>query len=252
MNFGSSFCLQYFAGIFELAPFIQTLHMEPCSGINLPEQATRPRISLGNVTTLSLAQGNTPNNAVKWIVGDCGQLKYFRYYGLEYPTMDPVNPREMIQILRCHEDSLLGISLLLGAKSLSEFKLSISMPPFADGEQIVSLKNFSKLQMLDINVLSILFPRAGTPDYHTHVLKDMLPQSIKYFRFTTPQKECMANIDTVADYRADCFPHLQYVYVRNSSKAFPEKEKAFDLKEIEDVRKKLLGVKVRFKHVEVA
>ncbi|KAL6802762.1 hypothetical protein GGI42DRAFT_360449 [Trichoderma sp. SZMC 28013] len=234
MNFGSSFSLQYFAGIFELAPFITTLHMDPCSGINLSEQFARPRISLGNVTTLSLTQGDTPNNAVKWIVGDCVQLKHFRYHGLEYPAMDRVTPREIIEILRLHKDNLLSISLLLKAKTKSDFDLSISMPLFAD------------------DVLSILFPRADAPDYHTHVLKVMLPQSIKNFRFTTPQKECIANLDTVADYRAEFFPHLQSIYLTNSSKVFPEQEKAFDPNEIEALRKKLKNAKVQFKHVELA
>ncbi|KAF3062959.1 hypothetical protein CFAM422_010516 [Trichoderma lentiforme] len=71
MNLGSSYSLQYFAGIFKLAPSIDTFHMDPCSGIDLPRQImTRPQVSLANVTTLSLAQGNTPSNAVKWMVRD--------------------------------------------------------------------------------------------------------------------------------------------------------------------------------------
>lgn len=80
----------------------------------------------------------------------------------------------------------------------------------------------------------------------------MLPQSIKNFRFTTPQKECIANLDTVADYRAEFFPHLQSIYLTNSSKVFPEQEKAFDPNEIEALRKKLKNAKVQFKHVELA
>ncbi|KAK4076700.1 uncharacterized protein Triagg1_4303 [Trichoderma aggressivum f. europaeum] len=147
MNFGGSFCLQYFAAIFELAPSIETLHMNPCSGINLLEQVARPRISLANVTTLSLNQGDTPTNAVRWMVGDCAQLQHFRYFGSEFPAMDGVTPREIIQILQLHKDNLISLSILLKARTWSEFNLSTCMPLFADGEQIVSLKDFSKLEV---------------------------------------------------------------------------------------------------------
>ncbi|PKK52433.1 hypothetical protein CI102_4012, partial [Trichoderma harzianum] len=255
MNLGSSYSLQYFAGIFKLAPSIDTLHMDPCSGIDLPRQiTTRPQVSLANVTTLSLTQGNTPSNAVKWMVRDCAQLKHFQYYSSGYPVVNRVTPKEIIQVIRLHKDSLLSLSLLLKAKTTREFNMSIRMPPCADGEQIVSLKAFTKLEILELNAPapSIRFPKANTPGYHTHVLNEMLPQSIKHFRFTTPQKECIANLKTVAYYRANCFPHLRGVYLTNSSRVFPEQETAFDTNEIEAVREKLLNARVRFEHVELA
>ncbi|KKP03750.1 hypothetical protein THAR02_04138 [Trichoderma harzianum] len=252
MNLGSSFCLQYFAGIFELAPFIDTLFMHPCSGIHLPAQIARPRISLVYVTNLILTQGDTPNNSLKWIVGDCAQLKYFRYYISGYKVMNRVIPREVVQSLRSHKDNLLSLELMLKAKTRSEYNMGISMAPCADGEQIVSLKVFSKLEILELNVPSILFPGADAPEYHTHVLKDMLPESIRYFCFITPQKECMANLNTVAYYRADFFPHLRDVYVINSSEVFPEQETAFDTVEIEATREKLWNAGVRFGHLELA
>ncbi|KAM6478629.1 hypothetical protein HDV62DRAFT_382747 [Trichoderma sp. SZMC 28011] len=257
MNLGSSYSLQYFAGIFKLAPSIDTLHMDPCSGIDLPQFylprriTTRPQVSLANVTTLSLIQGNTPSNAVKWMVRDCAQLKHFQYYSSGYPVVNRVTPKEIIHVLRLHKDSLLSLSLLLKAKSTRDFNMGIRMPPCADGEQIVSLKAFTKLEILELNAPSIRFPKADTPGYHTHVLNEILPQSIKHFRFTTPQKECIPNLKTVADYRANRFPHLRSVYLTNSSRVFPE-ETAFDTNEMEAVRDRLLNAGVRFEYVELA
>lgn len=252
MNLGSSYSLQYFAGIFKLAPSIDTLHMDPCSGIDLPRQImTRPRVSLANVTTLSLTQGNTPSNAVKWMVRDCAQLKHFQYYSSGYPVVNRVTLKEITQVLRLHKDSLLSLSLLLKAKTPWEFNMGIRMPPCADGEQILSLEAFTKLEILELNAPSIRFPKADTPGYHTYVLREMLPQSIKHFRFTTPRKECIPNLKTVADYRANRFPHLRSVYLTNSSRVFPE-ETAFDTNEIEAVRESLLNARVRFEYVELA
>ncbi|KAL7905349.1 hypothetical protein GGI35DRAFT_488624 [Trichoderma velutinum] len=253
------FCLQYFAGILELAPRLHTIQMNPSSGLYQYGQIVPPRISLENVTSLSLAGKVSSIREMAMMVGACGQLKSFRYNSPPLVSWVYLVPRDMIQVLLRHKDTLLDISISLEPEGAATHMMLLDETSVAlckDGSQILSLKDFSRLESLEVDGYSILFPKIESPFHHKYVLTDMLPRSIKRFCLTTPQKESVANIDTVADaVLAYSFPALRRIRLIGSFRFFWEPSWSllkFDEEEIEVLRQKLLKVNVNFEYVDLA
>ncbi|KAH6603668.1 hypothetical protein Trco_008443 [Trichoderma cornu-damae] len=245
--------LGYFGGIIQLAPCIREVAMKPCYGLNYAGKDMKDEISLKNVTTLRLNGGHITKSELEWIIRLCGELEVFEYkHHSIYFSLDTdcVTPREVMEILKPHRNTLRSISLDLGRRARQgsdDFDFSRFC---AHGDKILSLKNYSQLEKLQIDGSSVLFPEAQTPGYRTDILTELLPISIRRFYLTNAQKEATANMITLANSIAK-FPLLKYIVLTGNSIEGPlgDIQVIFDKGEIDILRKVLKDNGVRFEVV---
>ncbi|PON25296.1 hypothetical protein TGAM01_v205982 [Trichoderma gamsii] len=203
----------YFGGIIELAPHIRELTISPCYGLYCDEEPKNTRVSLSNVTKLTIDGGHISKPQLESIVSLCGRLESFEfkhhtiYAGLEEIS---VTPRELIEILARHRHSLLSISVDLGQRERHKTDSFCFSGVCEDGDQILSLREFSRLETFKIDGTLILFPEITKPDYHTNILVNLLPRSIRHFQLIDAQYESVANMIRLMDSIAD-FPFLKEV-----------------------------------------
>lgn len=242
--------LAYFGGILELAPNIQQLTMEPCYGLQCDEEQVNDRFSLNHVTNLTLDGGHISRSQLESIVGLCGELEVFDYkYHSIYAGLSHVcvTPREVIEILMPHSKTLRFISLDLGYRERQDPDAFSFSGLCADGDQIVSLKDFPRLETFRVDGTSILFPEVNSLDYHTNILTNMLPASIRRFHLTRTQKEAVENVITLVNSIAD-FPLLEEVVLTGNSANGPlgDDEVIFDEAEVSTLRRMLADIGVQF------
>ncbi|GFP58718.1 hypothetical protein TASIC1_0011008500 [Trichoderma asperellum] len=205
--------LGYFGGVIELAPHIQELTISPCYGLYCDEEPKNDRFSLNNVTNLKLDGGHISKSQLESIVRLCRRLEIFElkhnsmYAGLPEVI---VTPREVIEILALHKHTLRSISVDLGYRE-RRTPDDLSFTGFcADGHQILSLKEFSRLETFKIDGASVLFPEITKSDYHTNVLVNLLPKTIRQFQLINAQYEAVANMICLVESITE-FPLLKEV-----------------------------------------
>ncbi|UKZ64140.1 uncharacterized protein TrAtP1_005358 [Trichoderma atroviride] len=203
----------YFGGIIELAPHIRELTISPCYGLYCDEEPKNTRFSLSNVTKLTIDGGHISKTQLESIVRLCGQLESFEfkhhtiYAGLQEIS---VTPRELIEILALHKHTLRSISVDLGHRERQKTGMFCFSGLCDDGDQILSLKEFSQLETFKIDGTSVLFPEVANPDYHTNILVNLLPRSIRHVELIDAQYESVANMIRLIDSVAK-FPFLEEV-----------------------------------------
>ncbi|KAL7788382.1 hypothetical protein V8C37DRAFT_236903 [Trichoderma ceciliae] len=243
--------LGYFGGIIELAPFIRHLIVDPCYGLQCDEEQVNGRFSLNNVTSLKLEGGHLSKSELESIVRLCGELEVFEYkYHSIYAGLGTVcvTPREVVEILMPHNNTLRSISLDLGWRERDQPTFLSFCGICVDGDQIQSLKDFSRLETFRVDGTSVLFPKVQMPGYRSDILTNLLPVSIRRFYLTNAQKESVANMITLADSIAD-FAFLEKVVLTGNGIQGPlgEGEVILDESEINTLRKMLEDNGVQFK-----
>ncbi|KAK4067393.1 uncharacterized protein Triagg1_7573 [Trichoderma aggressivum f. europaeum] len=207
--------LGYFGGILELAPSIREIKCDPIYGFHGSEKLMNDRMILDNVTRLYLKGGHISRRQLNEIVSRCQALEYFKYtYHSIYAGLEEecVTPREVIDVLRDHHhnDTLRSVYIdLRWRERRSTDELSFS-GLCTDGDQILSLKDFSRLESFHVDGSSVLFPAVQTPGYRTDIVTNMLPGSIRRFQLTNAQGESVANVMTLATSLTE-FPFLEEV-----------------------------------------
>lgn len=245
--------LGYFEGIFGLAPNVRQLTMDPCYGLHCDERHVNDCMVLDNVTSLQLNGGHLSKHQLESIVSRCRALETFKYkYYSIYAGLKEVcvTPREVIEMLRQHNhnDTLHSIHLNLGWRERRLPDDITFSGTCADGDQILSLKDFSRLETFYVDGSSVLFPTVQTPGYRTNILTNMLPSSICHFLLTNAQKESVVNVMSLADSIAD-FPLLEEIVLTGNSMGGPlgDEEVVLDDSEINMLCKILDENGVRFK-----
>ncbi|RFU79392.1 hypothetical protein TARUN_2847 [Trichoderma arundinaceum] len=247
--------LGYFGGIIELAPYIREITMSPCYGLQCDEKHVNNRLTLKNVTNLQLDGGHISKLELESIVRLCGGLENFDYgYHSIYAGLSHacVTPREVIEILMPHNNTLRSISINLGWRE-REHPTSFSFSGLCtDGDQIISLKNFSRLETFRVDGTSLLFPEVQKPGYHTNILINLLPTSIRCFHLANAQRESVANLITLTDSIAD-FPFLKEISLTGNSVNGPlgEEEVVLDESEMSTLRKILSDKGIKFEEMSV-
>ncbi|KAL7937809.1 hypothetical protein V8C35DRAFT_277281 [Trichoderma chlorosporum] len=239
---GTWISLGYFGGILELAPNVRELVTDPIYEFHCEKMPLSDRVVLDNIVHLRLKGGQISRRQLQELVSRCRALESFKYtYHYVYMSPDEkcVTPREAIEILRQHSDTLRSISLGLETR---ERRSGLSFyGECVDGEQILSLKDFSRLEFFHVDGSSVLFPEVQTPGYRTDILTNMLPSSIRQFELPNAQKESAANAITLATSIAD-FPLLEEVLLTANMADGPlgSDEVKFDELEI-DMLSRILG-----------
>lgn len=227
----------YFGGIIELAPHIQELTISPCYGLHCDEDPKNNRLSLSNVTSLTLDGGHISKSQLESIVRLCTRLEIFEfkhqtiYAGLQDIS---VTPREVIEILAQHKHTLRSISVDLGQRERRKPDELCFSGFCEDGDQIISLKEFTRLETFKIDGSSVLFPEITKPGYHTNILVNLLPTSIRSFRLIDTQYESVANMIRLIDSVAE-FPFLEDVTLTGNTAGGPlgEDKVEFDKHELD-------------------
>ncbi|UKZ80874.1 hypothetical protein TrVFT333_008639 [Trichoderma virens FT-333] len=245
--------LGYFGGILELAPNVREIIGDPIYGAYCDEPNVNNRMILDNVTSLQLKGGHITRHQLQEMVSRCRALEHFTYkYHSIYAGLEIcVTPREVIEALRqCnHNNTLRSIRVDMGYRERrSPDDLSFT-GKCDDGEQILSLKDFSRLETFHVDGTSVLFPTVETPGYSTDILTKMLPGSIRRFQLTHAAVESAANLISLAQLIAD-FPLLEEVSLTGNSAEGPlgDKEVEFDESEITVLRNTLEDNGVRFNY----
>lgn len=222
-SFGHEDCrevsFKYFEGVIALAPNIRTIRAHPC--FDQPKYAPGSPINIKNVTDLRFKSGHLSAPALRAIISPCERLEVFQYcYNTMYAGLDPecATPREVVDILSQHKDSLRYLDLDLGSRE--EHRGGWYFGLCIEGQEIVSLKMFSCLETFKIDGSSILFPEVGTDKYNTNILTEMLPQSIRTLHLRDTQKEAVANLITLTD-SLEYFPHLSEIYLAGNENGGP-------------------------------
>ncbi|KAL7919561.1 hypothetical protein ACQKWADRAFT_300814 [Trichoderma austrokoningii] len=203
----------YFGGIIELAPHLRNLTISPCYGLYCDEEPKNTRFALSSVVNLTLDGGHMSKSQLETMVRLCGQLETFEfnnqtiYSGLQSMS---VTPRELIEILALHKHSLRSISVDLGQRQRQKMGGFYFSGVCEEGEQILSLQEFSRLETFKIDGSSILFPEITNPGYHTNTLVNLLPKSIRRFQLIDAQYESVANMIRLVVSVAE-FPFLEDV-----------------------------------------
>ncbi|KAL6827275.1 hypothetical protein J3E69DRAFT_333536 [Trichoderma sp. SZMC 28015] len=237
--------LGYFGGILELAPGVTEITGDPIYGFHCNEKNVNDRMILDNVTRLYLKGGHISRRQLKEIVSRCQALEYFKYtYHSIYAGLgeDCVTPREIVDMLRehNHNDTLRSVYIDLGFRERA-FTDTLSFSGLcSDGDQILSLKDFPRLENFHVDGSSVLFPAVQTPEYRTDILINMLPGSIRRFQLTNTQGESVANMMTLATSLTD-FPFLKEIFLTGNSTNGPlgDEEVKLDESEMSLLRKAL-------------
>lgn len=229
--------LGYFGGIIELAPHIQKLTISPCYGLYCDEKPKNDRFTLNNVTNLTLDGGHISKSELASIVRLCRRLEIFElkhhtiYAGLQDVS---VTPREVIEILAQHKHTLRSVSIDLGHRERRTTD-NLSFSGFCEnGDQILSLKEFPRLETFKVDGTSLLFPEVTKADYRTNILVDLLPKSIRRFQLINAQFEAAANMIRLVESIAE-FPFLEEVTLTGNPAGGPlgEDEVEFDKHELD-------------------
>ncbi|PNP53780.1 hypothetical protein THARTR1_05904 [Trichoderma harzianum] len=229
--------LGYFGGILELAPGVRELKGDPIYGFHCNEKLRNDRMILDNVTRLYLKGGQISKRQLEKIVSRCQALEHFKYtYHSIYVGLEEecVTPRELIDVLRehHHNDTLRSVYIDLGWRQRTAAEHLSFTGLCGDGDQILSLKGFSRLENFHVDGSSVLFPAVQTPGYRTDILINMLPCSIRRFQLTNTQGESVANMMTLATSLTD-FPFLEEVVLTGNSANGPLGEVEVKLDESE-------------------
>lgn len=229
--------LGYFGGILELAPGVTQITGDPIYGFHCNEKNVNDRIILDNVTRLYLKGGHISRRQLNEIVSRCQALEYFKYtYHSIYAGLgeDCVTPREIIDMLRehNHNDTLRSVYIDLGFRERAATDTLSFSGLCSDGDQILSLKDFARLENFHVDGSSVLFPAVQTPGYRTDILINMLPKSIRRFQLTNTQGESVANMMTLATSITD-FPFLKEVFLTGNSTNGPLGDEEVELDESE-------------------
>ncbi|KAK6533048.1 hypothetical protein TWF281_007209 [Arthrobotrys megalospora] len=249
-SFGHEDCrevsFKYFEGVIVLAPNIRTIHGHPC--FDQPRYAPEAPINISNVTELRFKSGHLSATGLRAILSSCERLEIFQYhYDTIYAGLDPgcATPREIVDILSKHKDSLRYIYIDLGSREEHQGGLFFGF--CIEGQEILSLREFSCLETFNIDGSSILFPEAGSKKYHTNILVDMLPRSIRNLRLKDMQKEAATNLVTLTD-SIDSFPQLSEVFLNGNGIGGPlgKFEVIFEESEIDLLRERLTSRGIRF------
>ncbi|KAL7947004.1 hypothetical protein V8C42DRAFT_343902 [Trichoderma barbatum] len=161
-----------------------------------------------------------------------------------------VTGREIIEILEPHKDTIKHIAIDLTENQLFHF---VYTEGCQDGDQILSVRDFSQLQTFEVDGGSVLFPEIELEE-HTYILKEMLPSSLKWFFLTSAQTESVANLHAVADCVSDYFPFLEWIYLASNLDMTLESanEKVFNKGAIYWLHDKLLDAGVSFSFENMA
>ncbi|KAK6504091.1 hypothetical protein TWF506_002303 [Arthrobotrys conoides] len=230
---------KYFEGIIALAPNIRTVLANPC--FDQPTYALEDPVNIKNVTDLRFKSGQLSAQGLRTILSSCDRLEVFQYYcDTIYAGLDPgcATPREIADILSRYKDSLRYLDINLGSRE--EHQGGIYFGLCIEGQEIISLKAFSCLETLKIDGTSVLFPEVGTNKYHTNILTEMLPQSIRTLHLKDMQKEAAKNLITLTD-SLEYFPHLSEIYLAGNGIGGPlgKFEVIFGDSEIQILRERL-------------
>ncbi|KAF3919522.1 hypothetical protein ABW20_dc0101257 [Dactylellina cionopaga] len=235
----------YFDGVFQLAPNLRSVSGRPC--FDQSHYCPKTPIRIANVTELRLRSGHLSATGLRAIVSSCNRLEIFQHSnGSMYAGVDPpcVTPREAVEILALHKDSLRYLDLELSSRE--EHRDEDYNGPCIEGDQIVSLKDFSCLETFNIDGTSILFPEVGSHNYHTDVLVDMLPTSIRSVRFRDVQKEAAANMITLTS-SISRYPFLTEVFlIPNSNGLLGPSVVDFDDSELDILHQRFSDAGVKF------
>ncbi|KAF3113995.1 hypothetical protein TWF569_010303 [Orbilia oligospora] len=237
---------KYFEGIIALAPNIRTILANPC--FDQPIYAPKAPINIKNVTDLRFKSGHLSTQGLTTILSSCERLEVFQYYyDTMYSGLDPgcATPRELIDVLSRYKDSLHYLDINLGSREEHQGGLYFGL--CIEGQEILSLKVFSRLETLKIDGTSVLFPEVGTDKCHTNILTEMLPQSIRTLHLKDMQKEAAANLVTLTD-SLEYFPHLAEIYLAGNEIGGPlgKFEVIFEDSEIQILRERLTSRGISF------
>ncbi|EPS40983.1 hypothetical protein H072_5127 [Dactylellina haptotyla CBS 200.50] len=195
----------YIHGILDLSPNIRSILAEPCDD-PVDYHSDKP-IGIQNVTSLKIS-GCLSKEGLRTIVSSRRSLEVFEHtHHTKYtdPDPPPMTPREAIEILDLHKHFLRVLKLDLRFRN--NHRLDGRCKFCFEGHQIVTLKGFSQLESFEVDGSSILFPQKDDNNYHTEVLVNMLPRSIRCLSLQEVQKEGAANAITLLEHRS-AFPFL--------------------------------------------
>ncbi|PTB81851.1 hypothetical protein M440DRAFT_1305113, partial [Trichoderma longibrachiatum ATCC 18648] len=213
----TSLPIVHYSGFVMISPRLRQLWVEPSSPLEHPWSQPSTNRYLATVRRLVLNLGNLDRDQMRRIVNACGPLTIFHHvYGtLGFERRPSVTPAEMVQILGRHAGTLNSVRLNLAWRhkdGLSEFYTS---PLCYEGEEIRSMKAFSRLETLQLDGSCFLFPWKGDESYHENVFTQLLPSSIRYFGITVALPGTVEHLRSVAMARSE-FPNLRKVYMENT------------------------------------
>ncbi|ETS06258.1 hypothetical protein M419DRAFT_4544 [Trichoderma reesei RUT C-30] len=183
--------LRYFGGILQFAAGLTDLTLRTSFKPPPASVLCDDLMHFRNVTHLDVKGLNWTQRGLDFVVSRCHALVKFRYQSLEVAhgiASPTVTARELIEMLRQHGHNKTLRSLNVDMKYL--------YPPFIcpDGEQVPSLKDFSRLETFCVDGTSIQFPAPGSPDYRTDILTNMLPSCVRHFDLTYAPNESVTNL----------------------------------------------------------
>ncbi|KAH8900571.1 hypothetical protein GQ53DRAFT_675318 [Thozetella sp. PMI_491] len=253
--------LDYFAGLFAVAPNIRTLYADPTYDAFRGEDNPERQLQISNVSELFIHSGIVSSAGLRVIVSSCNRLEKFQFHhhtmysGMEYPS---TTPRQIIEALEVHKDSLRSIDIDLSGRERSESDARESEPRdwpsyhvlCYDGDQILSLQEFSVLEIFKVDGSSILFPKLGSANYRTDILVKMLPRSLRCFHLVYTQSEAAANMMAVADSIAE-FPYMGEIrLVPNPANGPLEEQQAiFDQADVDRLQKVFDNRRIKFETI---
>ncbi|KAK6342763.1 hypothetical protein TWF718_008151 [Orbilia javanica] len=249
-SFGHDDCrevsFKYFQGVIDLAPNIRVIRADPC--FDQPEYALNDPINIRNVTDLGFTSGHISAKGLRDITSSCERLEVFSYcYSTMYAGLDPdcATPREIVDILSKYKNTLRHLDIDLGSREEHQGGLYFGF--CIEGQEILSLKMFSCLETFKVDGSSILFPEVGTERYHTNILTEMLPQSIRTLHLRDTQKEAAANLITLTE-SLESFPHLSEIYLSGNGISGPlgQFNVIVEDSEIQILRERLAARGIRF------
>ncbi|PTB62962.1 hypothetical protein BBK36DRAFT_1144496 [Trichoderma citrinoviride] len=207
-------CLQYFGGILQFASGVADLTLRSSFTIPSTRALRNGLMHFANVTHLVVKGSDWTRSQLEAVVSRCLALEEFRYQSLAAENghePDTVNARELIDMLRQYGHNNTLRTLYMDLEDRDRYVDDEYVPRrCSDGEQILSLKDFSQLQTFCVDGSSMLFPAADSPDYRTNILTNLLPSCIRCFRLMSAPDESVANMLSLAESIAD-FPFLDEV-----------------------------------------
>ncbi|PTB65071.1 hypothetical protein BBK36DRAFT_1122614 [Trichoderma citrinoviride] len=208
--------IEHYATLLALAPCLRHLWLEPSPPLHHPWTQPSGRLSLASVTRLTLRLGSLTKNQLETVVHSCGPLELFQHRQSMYSfeRRPSVTPAEMIRILEPHAGTLRALSLDLAWRNRDNPAAFYAGPLCMEGDQIRSLKAFSRLEDLELDGSCFVFPAKDDFYYHAYVFAQMLPETIRRFRIIVAPPGTVENLRTLLKSRSQ-FPRLAQICMEN-------------------------------------